>query len=121
MELVISKIILNGGLSFLVCITGIMVLIVSIYLIRLLANMTVLTKNLNQTTEILNEDLQPTLKDFREAVHSVNTLIQATDNGVGNVKTSIGSVLGKTKAISQGVFGGFMNGFLTMFNMFKRK
>ena len=54
-------------------------------------------------------------------MHSINSLIQSTDEGVGNVKLGLENALAKTKIFSENIFGGFLKGFMTIFSLFNRK
>ena len=121
MDIELSQVILNHGLTFLVVVTAILLCIVGYFLIKLLKDLSVLTKNLNETSEILNNDLRPTLKELNETLRSVNSIIQSTDEGVGNVKLGIANALTKTKEISSNLFGGFIKCFMTIYSLFANK
>ena len=54
-------------------------------------------------------------------MRSINSLVQSTDEGVGNVKTSIENAFTKTKTLSESVLGGFIKGFTTIYSLFSRK
>ena len=56
----------------------------------------------------MNTELKPTLKELSETMRSINSLVQSTDEGVGNVKTSIENAFTKTKTLSESVLGGFI-------------
>ena len=69
----------------------------------------------------MNTELKPTLKELSETMRSINSLVQSTDEGVGNVKTSIENAFTKTKSLSESVLGGFIKGFTTIYLLFNRK
>lgn len=121
MSIELSQVILNNGLTFLAIATGIVVLVVAGFLVKLLIDLSTLTKNVNETTIILNTEIKPTLKELNETMHSINSLIQSTDQGVGNVKLSLENALSKTKTFSESIFGGFLKGFMTVYTLFKKK
>lgn len=121
MSIEISQVILNNGLTFLAIATGIVVLVVAGFLVKLLIELSTLTKNVNETSIMLNTELKPTLKELNETIHSINSLVQSTDEGVGNVKLGLENALTKTKAFSESIFGGFLKGFMTVYSIFKRK
>lgn len=121
MSIEVSQIVLNNGLSFLAISTGIVVLVVAGFLVKLLLELTTLAKNANETSIMLNTELKPTLKELNETIHSINSLVQSTDEGVGNVKIGIENALTKTKAFSESILGGFLKGFMTVYSIFKRK
>ena len=121
MDIELSQVILNHGLTFLVIVTAVLLCVVGYFLIKLLKDLSVLTKNLNETSEILNNELKPTLKELNETMRSINSIIQSTDEGVGNVKLGIANALTKTKEISGNIFGGFLKGFMTVYSLFTNK
>ena len=121
MSIELSQVILNHGLTFLAVATGIVVIVVAYFLVKLIMDLTVLSKNLNETSVMLNTELKPTLKELNETIHSINSLVQSTDEGVGNVKISLENALTKTKSLSESIFGGFVKGFMTVYSFFNRK
>ena len=121
MNLEMSQIALNNGITFLTVSTGIVVLVVAGFIIKLIIDISKLTKNLTETTELINTELKPTLKEVNETLRSVNSLIHNTGEGVGNVKASLEEAFEKTKLFSKNVFGTFIKGFLTVYSLFNRK
>lgn len=117
MNIELSQIVLNIGVTFLVIITAVFIGVIGYYLVKLLKDVSVLTKNINETSLILNTELKPALQELNEAMRSVNSLIQSTDEGVGNVKSNIENALNKTKEISGNILGGFIKGFMTVFSL----
>lgn len=91
-----SQIALNQGLTFLAWITGVVLVIVAGFLIKLLIDLSKLSKNLNETSIMLNTELKPTLQELGETLHTINDLVKSTDKGVDNIKVIIERVIGKT-------------------------
>lgn len=116
-----SQIALNHGLTFLAWATGIIVIIVAGFLVKLLIDLSVLAKNLNETSVLLNTELKPTLKELNETLTSINTIVKNTDQGVGNFKSIVEKTFGRTKLISESIFGGLIKGFTTVYSMFAKK
>lgn len=121
MNIELSQVILNNGLTFLVVVTAILLCVIGFYLIKLLKDLSVLTKNINETSEILNNELKPTLKELNETMRSINSIIQSTDEGVGNVKIGLANALSKTKEWSGNIFGGFLKGFTAVYSLFSKR
>ena len=111
MNIELSQVILNHGLTFLAVATGIVVIVIAVFLVKLLKDLSELSKNLNESSILVNTELKPTLKELNETIHSINSLVQSTDEGVGNVKLSLENALTKTKTFSESIFGGFLKGF----------
>lgn len=116
----LSQIALNQGLTFLAWATGIIILVVGGFLVKLLIDCSKLAKNLTETSNIVNTELKPTLENVNEALASINGIIKNTDKGVGDVKTAVGKFVDKTKAISGSMLGGLLNGFMTVFKLLKK-
>ena len=121
MNIELSQIVLNNGITFLVIVTAIVLGVVGYFLVRLLMDLSVLTKNVNETSIILNTELKPTLKELNDTMRSINSIIKSTDEGVESVKTSLESAITKTKEFSESLLGGFFKGFMTIFSLIKRK
>lgn len=115
-----SQIALNQGLTFLAWATGLVVIIVAGFLVKLLIDLSVLAKNLNQTSIIVNTELKPTLKELNETLSSINEIVKNTDKGVGDFKSAVGKLVDKTKLVSGTLFGGLIKGFTTAYNLFKK-
>ena len=116
-----SQIALNQGLTFLAWVTSVVLIVVAGFLIKLLIDLSKLSKNLNDTSLMLNTELKPTLQELNETLHTINELVKSTDKGVDNVKVIIERVLGKTKVISESIIGGFLKGFVAMLGLFSKK
>lgn len=116
----LSQIALNNGLTFLAVATGIVILVVGGFLVKLLIDLSALAKNLNETSIIVNTELKPTLNSVNETLTSINEIIKSTDKGVGDFKSAVGKFVDKTKIVSGTLFGGLMKGFVTAYKLFKK-
>ncbi len=116
-----SQIALNNGLTFLAWVTGIVVLVVGSFLVKLLIDLSKLSKNLNETSIMLNTELKPTLSELSKTLKTVNELVQNTDKGFDSFKTSVEKVLGKTKLLSESLIGGFLKGFVSVLGLFSKR
>ncbi len=121
MNIELSQVILNHGLTFLAVATGIVVIVIAVFLVKLLKDLSELSKNLNESSILINTELKPTLKELNETIHSINSLVQSTDEGVGNVKLSLENALTKTKTFSESIFGGFLKGFMSVYSFFNKR
>lgn len=116
-----SQIALNNGLTFLAWATGIVVLVVGGFLVKLLYDLSKLSKNVNETAILLNTELKPTLGELKETLSSINAIVKNTDQGVDSFKNAVERTLGKTKAFSESLFGGIVKGFTTVYKMIAKK
>ena len=112
---------LYQGLTFLAYATGVMVILVSIMIIKVSFDFSKLTRNLNDTVNIIKEELEPTLKNVNKSVEIVSGIIIKADAGVNRVKEFISNsplkILGKlstvTGTVAKGFFGGLFAGLKT--------
>ncbi|MDR1168314.1 MAG: hypothetical protein LBK53_05425 [Heliobacteriaceae bacterium] len=111
-----SQISLNHGLTFLAWASGVIIVVIGGFLVKLLVDLSTLTKNINVTSTILNTELKPTLKELNETLASVNAIVKSTDQGVDNFKAAIEKTFGKTKS----VLGGIIQGFMSIFSLFRK-
>ena len=109
----LSQIALNHGLTFLAWATGVVVIVVGGFLVKLLLDLSVLAKNLNETSMIVNTELKPTLQGVNETLATINEIIKNTDKGVGDFKSALGKIVDKTKLVSGTIFGGIISGLAT--------
>ena len=116
-----SQIALNQGLTFLAWVTGIVILVVGGFLIKLLIDLSTLSKNLNETSILINTELKPTLNEINETLHAVNALVKSTDKNVDSFKSAVEKTFGRTKMISESIVGGIVKGFVTVMGLFSRK
>ena len=115
-----SQIALNQGLTFLTWATGVILIVVAGFLVKLLIDLSTLVRNLNETSIIVNTELKPTLKELNTTLSSINEIVRNTDKGVGDFKSAVGKVIDKTKIVSGTLFGGLIKGFTTAYNVFKK-
>lgn len=116
-----SQIALNQGLTFLVWATGIIVIIVGGFLVKLIFDLSKLARNLNETSILINTELKPTLNQINETLAAVNSIIKSTDRGVDNFKLAVEHAFGKTKLLTETIFGGLIKGFISAFKAFSKK
>lgn len=123
-----SQVLLNQGLTFLACTTGFIILIVGFFLIRLLSDLSNLTRNVDKTTVMINTELEPTLKDLNETVKIINSLVKSTDKRIDKVRATMENLLGigtsalsKAKTFSDSLASGAFKGFFTMLKLFSKK
>jgi predicted PurR-regulated permease PerM len=121
MNVELSQVILNNGLAFLAVVTAVVIAFVGYFVVKLLKDLSILSKNIGETSTMLNTELAPTLQELNETIHSINSIIKNTDQGVGNMKSGIENAISKTKAFSESLLGGFFKGFMTVFSLMKRK
>lgn len=123
-----SQIFLNHGLTFLAVATGGMFVLVSGFLIKLLVDLSRLTKNVDETTSIVKAEIEPTLKELNNALKSINSIAQNADKQVDSLAKLFENVMGasalaftRAKKLSGGLLKGAVQGLVTVIKLFYKK
>lgn len=123
-----SQIILNQGLTFLAIATGIILIVVGGFLIKLLIDLSKLTKNLDETATVVKSEIEPTLQELNNALKSINSIAQNADKQVGSLGKLLESALGvgaiaftKAKNLSGGIVKTITKGLVTLIKLFMKK
>ena len=77
---------LYQGLTFLSYSTGVIVILVGVMLVKVLFDISKLTRNIDETTTIVKTELEPTLKNLNKSVEIVSGIIIKTDENIQKVK-----------------------------------
>ncbi len=123
-----SQIVLNHGLTFLAVSTGAILIVVGGFLIKLLYDLSKLTKNVDETTSIVKAEIEPTLQELNKALKSINSIAQNADKQVGSLGKLIESAIGagslaftKAKVFSGGLIKTITKGIVTLIKLFLKK
>lgn len=123
-----SQIALNQGLTFLAIATGVIVIVVGGFLVKLLFDLSKLTKNVDETTTIVKTEIEPTIKELNKALQSINSIAQNADKQVDSLAKIFENMLGagslallKAKKMSGGLIKGIVKGMVTVFKLFIKK
>ena len=108
-------------LEFLIYSTIIMFIIITVFLVKLLADLSSLTKSLQSLTSAVRHELEPTLKEFQRALKNINSLANGADKQVNNLNKSLNlgidvlssstvDILGKAKILTSALKQGLLIG-----------
>ncbi len=115
---------LTVSLILLVLVVIAAIIAITIYFVKFLMELCILTKNLNDTTEIVKKELDPLLSELTETIHNVNIVAKDAGTQINTIKKIISTILGFVSVFA-GKFkflsGSFMKGFLSAFNLFRRR
>ena len=116
---------LYNGLTFLAYSTGIIVILVGIMLVKVLYDISHLTRNIDETTTIVKTELEPTLKNINKSVEIVSGIIIKTDEGFKKAKEFISKtplkLVGQLSKLTGKATKGFFGGLCSAFKMFAKK
>ena len=71
---------LQQGLTFLIYSAGVMFIIIGIMLVKLLFDLSVLSRNVNETTTIIKTELEPTLKNINKLTMVIISWVSQSNN-----------------------------------------
>ena len=116
---------LYQGLTFLAYATGFIVLLVGAMLFKVCYDVSKFTRNLDDTVNIVKEELTPTLKNVNKSVEIVSGIIIKADEGVKKVKDFVDKtplkLLSKLSTLSGTIAKGFFGGLCAGLKMFGKK
>lgn len=116
---------LYQGLTFLSYSTGVIVILVGAMLVKVLYDISKLTRNVDETATIIKTELEPTLKNINKSVEIVSGIIIKADNAVNKVKGFISKtplkLIGQLSMATGKAAKGFFGGLCTAFKMFCKK
>lgn len=115
---------LQISLIFLIFTTIIIGVIVAIFLIKLLIDLSKLTVNLDEVTTLVKREIEPTLKEIKQALNNINALAQSADKQFDVAKKVLTGVVGASGIALGGlksVSGGFLKGMLSGLKLFRKK
>ena len=116
---------LYQGLTFLSYSTGVIVILVGVMLVKVLYDISKLTKNINETTTIIKTELEPTLKNVNKTVEIVSGLVIKTDASIQKIKDFVSKtplkLIGQVSKLSGKAARGFFGGLCSAFKMFSKK
>ncbi len=116
---------LYQGLTFLSYSTGIIVILVGIMLVKVLFDISKLTRNVDETTTIVKTELEPTLKNINKSVEIVSGMIIKTDAGIQKMRDFISKtplkLVGQLTKLSGKAAKGFFGGLCSAFKTFSKK
>ena len=116
---------LYQSLTFLAYATGVIVILVGIMLVKVLFDLSKLTKNIDETATIIKTELEPTLKNVNKSVAIVSGIIIKADEGVNKLKDAIKNsplnILAKITSVGGTITKGFFNGLCSAFKIFSKK
>ena len=122
-----SETALNNGLIFLIYTTGIVLILVSVFLIKLLIDLSRFTKNMNSTLDVVKNELEPTLLELKASLKSINAFVKSTDERIDTFKKAVTGTFGlgisavtKVKNMSGAIITGAIRGFLTAYKLFSK-
>ncbi len=112
------------ALISLLLVTTLVVLVLGILFAKLIVNLTVLSKNVDSIARSVKSEVQPTLKELREAAQSINSIANNADTQFSGLQNTLKSVVGASSLVGckmKGLFDGLIKGLSFGINLFNKK
>jgi len=104
---------LNAHVSFSIFmfVSAICLIILTVFVVKLIISANQLTNNANIIASSVQKEIEPTLKELKEAAKSINSIAGNADTQLQNTKEGIASFVGATSCLS-GKLKSFATGIL---------
>ena len=96
----------------------------TIYFVKFLIELTLLTKNLDSTTTIVKGEITPILGELKETMHNVNSLAKNADSQMATLRKIFATIIGFFSMFAGKLSflqNSFFKGFLSAFTLFRKK
>ena len=100
------------------------VIIVFGFLIKLIIDSIKLVQNLDETTTIVKNEIEPTIKELKKTLENLNSLTEGTNNQINQVRKILAGLLGVGSFALGGmknITGGFFKGVMEGIKFFTKK
>ena len=110
---------LNASTSFsiLMLTSVVCVIVLTVFICKLIVSVIKLTNNANIIANSVQQEIEPTLKELKEAAKSINSIANNADMKFQNTKLGLSSLIGATaclggklKSFSEGIMKGISFG-----------
>ncbi len=115
---------LEVSLMFLIFTTIILGVLISVFIIRLLIDLSRLTVNIDETTTVVKQEIEPTLKELKETLNNLNSIAKSADKQVDVIKKVFSGLVGASGLAFCGlknISGGFLKGLFAGLKILRKK
>ncbi len=84
---------LQQALIFSIYTTTIVFVVIGVFLVKLLIELTTLSKTSQSAVEMLQKELEPTITELQTAIKNVNTIASTADEKVEALKNNVSSII----------------------------
>jgi len=118
---------LTQGLTFLVWTSGIFLIVVGIFVVKLLFDLSGLTVSLKKSADIVQTELEPIMKNVNESTTTINNIVQDTnkrfakitgvyDKVADAVANSVSRLSALSGVLAKAAFKSIFSGIKSVFN-----
>ena len=114
----------NVSLIVLLSVTTLVILVLGVLIAKLIINLTLLSKNVDSIAQSVQSEVQPTLKELREAAKSINSIANNADTQFSGLQSTLKSVIGASSLVGckmKGLMDGLIKGINFGLKLFSKK
>ncbi len=114
---------MSDVLEIFLCISAISFVVLVVFLIRLSISAYKLTRNADDIAQSIQKEIEPTLKELKEAAKSINSIAASADTQIQNTKEGLANLAGTTNNLSNKLKGfatGILKGVAFGLSLFKK-
>ena len=114
---------LHTGLLVLIYVSVIVLITVTAFLAKLLYDLSKLAQTAQSTSEVIQTELEPTLKELREAAGSLKHIAASADSNISGLQSTIARAFDTSFQLGgklKGLLGGFTQGLGYCLKLFRK-
>ncbi len=111
------------SLSLFLVVSTVCLIVLSCYICKLAKSVRTLSDNANTITLSVQKEIEPTLKELKEAATSINSIANSADEKFKDAKTGVATLLGATTLLGgklKSFTGGILKGISFGLGLFKK-
>ena len=111
------------GLTILIYVSALFLLVIGGFLGKLLYDLSKLAQTAQSTSEVIQTELEPTLKELREAAGSLKSIASSADSNISGLQSAIANAFSTSFQLGsklKGLVGGFMQGLSCCLKLLKK-
>lgn len=113
----------NASFSLLMFVTIICLIVLTYFVCKLINSVTKLSENANIIAKSVQKEIEPTLKELKEAAVSINSIANSADAKFKDAKSGIATLVGATSLLGgklKTFTGGILKGLSFGLGLFKK-
>lgn len=112
---------LQQALIFSIYTTTIVFVVIGVFLVKLLIELTLLSKTSQGAVEMLQKELEPTIAELQTAIKNVNTIATTADEKVEELKNNMNSIINPLQSSFSKIKLTLLKGIAQGINLFLKK
>lgn len=112
---------LQQSLIFFTYTSTIILVVISVFLVKFLMELSLLTKTSQKVVEMFGQEIEPTIQELQKALKSVNTIASTADEKVEALKNNVSAIINPLQSNLAKFKLGFLKTIVQGLNLFLKK